>query len=425
VLTPEIKNSKKEEINMKKRRTISGVLGLSTLALAMMAGVAVAGGGNAKEAKADTTAFTYVDTSISEIIDLPTAASYKDFHLSTSDYGGIMSYRPSDMDAKMAPLNTLNYIYLNDSTTAIGGVVTIAGKDPYINLFGKMEYSFTMNLGTLTKITIKAGCEFPSYAYLTGTSTTTGTIYRTTTDVIFSYDTSTSAWSRSYNHTALAASTFSVVVGANDSDGPEYNLVSSVPFFKSEWLLDHDTDLQKYLTINGETVASINARIDDSAWTYVDFPGSVGGDYAVPVRVYAGVSTNQIFTFHIHSKLFETVTKIESIGLKTGFAFPIDETNCYWLDNEVNINVLSAPTGVAVAPASNGYTVSFTGCTNATSYTLNVYDSTSSSCSESGHHQWWFDHHQTRACHLHSQSGGEPSQRDLHRKHRQCDVYPR
>jgi hypothetical protein len=329
---------------MKKKMWIP-ILGGSAMALMAVGGALFL---KARTPSLVEAAATETDTAVTGIVS-PTSP-YISFVLSVSDYGDDVSYRPTDMDAKMAASTMLDYIYVNDSTTAIGGTITIASRDPYVNLYGAAQYSFTLNLGSLpTKILIKAGCEFPSHAYLSGA--TDYAVYKTSKDALFTYNADTSAWAKSYNHTALAASTFSLARGKSETEGPEYNLVSSVPFFKTEYLMDHDQDLQNYLTVNGTSVADLNASVDDTDWSYPDFPGSLGGVYAVPIRVYASNDgAQQIFTLHIHSKLFDTLGKVDTIGLKVGFAFPIDETNAYWLDGDVNLCRAERPHGCGGDP---------------------------------------------------------------------------
>lgn len=113
------------------------------------------------------------------------------------------------------------------------------------------------------------------------------------------------------------------------ADSKIYTIDASTNFFTdNNWLMDHYTDLQDYIMVNGKSVADINKDTDDSAYEYTEFPGSLGNAFAVPVRVHFGSEngTTRVNVYIHNSYLAEN--PVESIGLKTGFSTK-DDANVY------------------------------------------------------------------------------------------------
>ncbi len=76
------------------------------------------------------------------------------------------------------------------------------------------------------------------------------------------------------------------------------------------------TYLQNYLTVNGRTVADINANTDTSEYEFTVFPSTVGAPYNVPVML---LQDGDNLTIKIHSAYLAGVENV-TIGVKTGFS---------------------------------------------------------------------------------------------------------
>ena len=136
--------------------------------------------------------------------------------------------------------------------------------------------------------------------------------------------------------TVIIDDVFSVRATTVDAvDSVIYTIDSSVEFFTdNNWLMDHYTDLQNYIAVNGKTVSEINAETDDSDYSYTEFPGTNGGVFAVPVRVHFGAENGKTrLNVYIH-KDYLAVNPLSSIGVKAGFATK-DATRIYTVDKDV------------------------------------------------------------------------------------------
>ncbi len=179
-------------------------------------------------------------------------------------------------------------------------------------------------------VTVKSGLEW---------NTANGETLKVTEDKTFSFDYRPAQ----KPEVSVSADKFSVrdsIVDAGDS--VIYTIVSSDDYmFSSNWLMDHYTGLQKYITVNGLPVEQINENTDDS-YEYTSFPATLGGDYAVPVRVNCGKETKDGSSFsriniYIH-KDYIVENPVQTVGLKVGFDIE-DDASVYKLASDVELAV--------------------------------------------------------------------------------------
>ena len=106
------------------------------------------------------------------------------------------------------------------------------------------------------------------------------------------------------------------------------------------------TYLQDYITINGVTVADINANTDDSNYVYSTFPSSADAKYAIPVIIYVNEGTLEV---KVHNDYVATLGDTVTIGVKSG-AYVENGSKKYIVKQDVTKDVLFV---------ANTYTVTF------------------------------------------------------------------
>ena len=75
------------------------------------------------------------------------------------------------------------------------------------------------------------------------------------------------------------------------------------------------TYLQEYITINGVTVAEINANTDDSAYVYSTFPSTADVKYQIPVMIFVNGGTLEV---KVHNDYVATLGETITIAVKSG-----------------------------------------------------------------------------------------------------------
>lgn len=157
-----------------------------------------------------------------------------------------------------------------------------------------------------------------------------GEVLTTTKDITYDYESGALAPKVVRTDVSLNDAFFVRSTQVATGDSMIYTIDSSVKFFAeaSTWLMDHYTDLQEVICINGKTVKEINDETDDSAYEYTEFPGTLGDVYAVPVRVNVGYENEATrINVYIHND-YLAANEIASIGVKSGFEMK-DAQNAY------------------------------------------------------------------------------------------------
>lgn len=222
------------------------------------------------------------------------------FKLTVQDYSGIASYQGGDdteaFCTRLNELNTLSMVEFDgaamNTLPAYSGGFSKQANDPYINLFGRTPPGFSISLAgnEPATITIKAGCEFPSYAYASGSG---DTVYVTTSDVTFRNEGGSWVTER---ETKTITDDVSLMIGEATTDDITYvsvNLLDGTIIPAGTHVNDHPTqfpvDLAEYILIgdkveNGQIAGERSARaiVTDNAngttsYTGKAFPMSNGG----------------------------------------------------------------------------------------------------------------------------------------------------
>lgn len=327
-----------------KKKSLLTFLVAACLSLCLLGGFSANGG-----IKADAAATTQ-ETSVTQIY---VEGSRIWIGLSDTDYDTNSSKKGS---ADLSGLNTLNKIKV-DGNYAGENNSKISSSDPYINLWSKLAGSFTLILKPDSELVIEQGCQFPSYDYwMNGNAD--GVIYEVKETVTFKKS-ENGAWAMVLPETDISA-TFGVNAGNNNSDSTIITLSTaadiSAPTGSGKWLMDNMTELQNYLTLNGKSVKQINDETDDSAYVYTEFPGTLGGVYAVPVRVmFVQNGNNAEFKFYIHNDYYKTLSESLTIGIKAGFARSNTAATANMaVKTDVAINIVKADATVNFFNALNG-----------------------------------------------------------------------
>ena len=318
------------------------------LSLCLLGGFSANGG-----IKADAAATTQ-ETSVTQIIVDDTYGFW--LGLSGTDYGTTGTFQNEKNYDPLKTLSTLNKIKIdgnyiaNDNSTISGSV-----GDPYINLWGKLAGSFRLSKVPKSEVIVEKGCQFPSLDYWKGNAD--GVIYEVKETVTFKKSES-GVWAMVLPETDIS-DTFSVTAGKNDKDSAVITLstTADVSAPSSEtYLMDNMTEIQNYLTVNGKTVAEINAETDDSSYVYTEFPGSLGGVYAVPVRVsFVKSGNNSEFRIRIHNEYYKTLPENFTVGMKAGFVRGnTAATANMTVKTDVSINIVKADATVNFFNALNG-----------------------------------------------------------------------
>ena len=269
------------------------------------------------------------------------------FKLSMHDYT-IPSYNDGGAQAFYDRLNALNTLSMIEFDGKILNTVSPysdgfskTANDPYINLFGKNPAGFNFVGSPSASVTIKAGCEFPSYAYASGTGTT---VYATTKEVTFvNVD---GAW-LTEKETKPITNDVSLMLGV----APKDDIISVAVKLLKKPILPNAThvndnatqfpvDLAQYILIgdkveNGRIANERTAReiVADNAagktnYSGTEFPMSIGGIYS-PIDMQT--SGGELVVFILKDYKPEGAF---SITVKSGFTVTDGEYN-YTIDEDI------------------------------------------------------------------------------------------
>ncbi len=206
--------------------------------------------------------------------------------------------------------DTSNYVFSTFPSSKLGATyevpVMLFENDGTLEV--KIHNDYLATLGGNIVIGVKAGLSFDN----NGTTYTvtkdvekvvTGTVVTDITDSI-----TVTEWLNPneffYAYLNFPAEAFPLDIGYHifDSDnGTQYHYIKD------------------YITINGKTVAEINAETDVSGYVFESFPASAGAPYNVPVLL-RGKSSASTMEIMIHKSYFETLDGV-SIGVKEGMYF--------------------------------------------------------------------------------------------------------
>lgn len=237
--------------------------------------------------------------------------------LSDTDYGTTATKKG---EASLADLNTLTKIKVDGNYVASDiSDADITSKDPYINLWSKLQGSFTLAIAPQSEIVIEQGCQFPSYDYWVNKNAD-GIVYEVKETV--TYVKVNDNWTKQLPEVDIS-DTFFIDSLSSSSDSMVVQLATTADISapsSAKWLIDNMPEIQNYLTINGMTVKSINQTVDDSTYEYKEFPGTLGGDFAVPVRpLFLTDSGKSIFRLYIHKDYIADIAADFSVGINTQF----------------------------------------------------------------------------------------------------------
>ena len=95
--------------------------------------------------------------------------------------------------------------------------------------------------------------------------------------------------------------------------------------------------MQDYITINGRTVADINANTDTSGYTFSTFPSSADNKYKVPVMIFVNGGTLEV---KVHNDYIATLGDNYEmvIGVKAGLSVSAENV-IYKVENDVSVTV--------------------------------------------------------------------------------------
>lgn len=185
----------------------------------------------------------------------------------------------------------------------------------------------------------------------------------TTEDVKFSN--ASGSWQRAYDEEDISESIYlSAVYGdanvqgvnVGNKDGWRFDFVTSHIWDTTDagkWMGNNNNYLYDYVTVNGKTVKWISNNVDDSEYTYTQFPASMGGGWAVPVYMQAfNRGTNQnLFCVYVHDNylqsLLETDGKI-TIGVSEGF-YTLKGATRYVAKSDVEMDVIAQSASVTLS----------------------------------------------------------------------------
>lgn len=170
----------------------------------------------------------------------------------------------------------------------------------------------------------------------------------TTEDVKFSN--ASGSWQRAYDEEDISGS-----IAWNDvtktNEGFRYSF--STPLIWNwggavndiKYMANNNRDWYNYITVNGKTMEEIASEVDDSEWTYTEFPSRNGGIYATPVWAMSMLKSDKnIFYLNIHQNyidmLLETDGKIVIGVLANGINGLKDSTTKYVVKETVELDVL-------------------------------------------------------------------------------------
>lgn len=242
-----------------------------------------------------------------------------------TDYGTTSNFNnkidgTANYDALLT-LNTLNKIKVDGSYLASDNS-NITAVDPYINLWNKLAGSFRFSKVPKSEVIVEQGCQFPSLDYWSGNAD--GVIYEVEETAKFTNESGT--WAKVTEKETDISDTFSVAMGGTNSDSRVVSLSTtadiSAPTGDGKWLMNNMEDLQNYIMLNGKSVKEINDETDDSSYTYTTFPATIGGVFAVPVRVLFKMKTSgnvAMFDIYIHNDYYATLPEGYTVGMKAGF----------------------------------------------------------------------------------------------------------
>lgn len=197
---------------------------------------------------------------------------------------------------QLSTLNTLEYILFDGEP--LSESMNFSTLSTYINLWGRNS-SFALNtVAVNSEITIKTGCEFPSYAYASGTG---DTVYVTTNDVTFTNENGSWVAER---ETKIITDDVSLMIGeppADDITWVSVRLLEERAIFPTSTHVNDNVakfsvDPMQYILIgdnveNGQIANKRTAReivtdnqTGETSYTGSAFPMSMGGIYC-PIDV--------------------------------------------------------------------------------------------------------------------------------------------
>ena len=245
---------------------------------------------------------TAVETEVKSVEVNTDASGMTWFTLSVNDYEGQSNYNGGDgRDAvveRLNALNTLSHIYFDGTSLSELTDGSFAGVDMYINLWGR-NGAFSVNKIAQTSIEVKAGCEFPSFAYASGAG---DTVYVTEKDVVF--QNTDGHWDVQRPVETMPALTVAdwkttwsddttqimIMPGLGNLDAGGYvnDNAGTYPVDLAQYIVIGDAMTENGVTENGRTVREIVAQNQsENTYSGVKFPMTVGGVYS-PVLIYGG-----------------------------------------------------------------------------------------------------------------------------------------
>lgn len=286
-----------------------------------------------------------------EVNALEQDSGYLWFKLTVQDYSGIASYQGGDdietFCTRLNELNTLSMVEFDgaamNTLLAYSGGFSKQANDPYINLFNKPSPGFSISLAgnEPATITIKAGCEFPSYAYASGSG---DTVYVTTSDVTFRNEGGSWVTER---ETKTITDDVSLMIGEATTDDITYvsvNLLDGTIIPAGTHVNDHPTqfpvDLAEYILIgdkveNGQIAGERSARAivtdnENGTTSYAGktFPMSIGGVFS-PIDIQTGGGNLAVWILKEYKG-----TGAFSITIKSGLTVT-DGTYNYTVDEDI------------------------------------------------------------------------------------------
>lgn len=170
----------------------------------------------------------------------------------------------------------------------------------------------------------------------------------TTEDVKFSN--ASGSWQRAYDEEDISGS-----IAWNDTiktnEGFRYSF--STPLIWNwggavndvKYMANNNRDWYNYIAVNGKTMEEIASEVDDSEWTYTEFPSKNGDVYATPVWAMSMLKSDKnIFYLNIHQNYIDTLLETDGkivIGvLANGINGLKDSTTKYVVKETVELDVL-------------------------------------------------------------------------------------
>ena len=196
------------------------------------------------------------------------------------------------------------------------------------NLEVKIHNDYIASLGVSTPIVIgvKSGLYFDGVSARYNVTSDVTAMVRVAAEMDITANVSINGWDTTGSASELTYTRIKLGEGVMP-EGVGYGIIDA-----DAWKY-----MQEYITINGKTVADINANTDDASYVYSTFPSTADVKYQVPVMIYVNNGTLEVKVHNDYIATLGAYTEIV-IGVKAGLSV-VGGGTTYKVNEDVSVTV--------------------------------------------------------------------------------------